>query len=510
MNQTDLTKRPNIFLGLVAAAGTDLEPVKNQIKGQFAVAGYDYDEIKVSKLMSHFANVDTMGLNQYTRIITLMNLGDKIRRTAADGSAVIWLVLKELNEKLTNPRTNNPTVFVIESLKNPAEIQALDNVFSRNYYTIGVYSPTNDRKERLANLIAASLNEKVRSEHFTQAEEIMVNDEGRKPEKLSQNLLNTFPRGDFFIENNHDTLTKQVQRFVELLFGHPYITPTKDESCMHLARTASLASCDLSRQVGAAIVDERGCTISTGCNEVPLPGGGYYIEGAGMEMDNRDWKKGTDPNQAEILSAVTDFVKILTANKMMKVNDIARELKIKTSDLNPEKLAYELLRGKWKEKFEESRIRNLIEFGRVVHAEMHAICEAARLGREIQNSSLYCTTFPCHMCARHIIAAGVKEVIYIEPYPKSLTKHLYKEEVCIEGETPATDSSVVFRPFIGVSPVIYRRFFNFRDRKNSDGRLIDWDIKTAKPSRAVNGVADEEYLKHYLTQIDKVDPRSIS
>jgi deoxycytidylate deaminase len=31
-------------------------------------------------------------------------------------------------------------------------------------------------------------------------------------------------------------------------------------------------------------------------------------------------------------------------------------------------------------------------------------------------------SFPCHMCARHIIATGLREVVYIEPYPKSVAK----------------------------------------------------------------------------------------
>jgi cytidine deaminase len=489
-------QRPDIFVGLVGAAGTDLAPAKDQIRAQFSVAGYDYQEIRVSKLISEFFKIQNHQGSERDRIISLMNLGDKIRRTANHGGAVMWLVLQKISDELTKEDRKNPKVFVIDSLKNPDEISVLDSVFSRNYYTICVYSPTQERRERLATLIADSIRRKKNGDHYDQAEEIMRADESRKPEKLSQNLLNTFPRGDFFVANDAE-LVSSVKRFVELIFGHPFITPTNDENFMHLARTASLRSCDLSRQVGAAIVDSRGFVISTGCNEVPYPGGGIFSEGGGDPIDNRDWVSGGDPNQAEISSAVTNFISILRHIGLLNNSQ--------TDKIEDEALAYELLKGQWKEDFSESRIRNLIEFGRIVHAEMHAICEAARVGRPIEGAILYCTTFPCHMCARHIIAAGIREVVYIEPYPKSLTKNLYEDEVCLEGVPAKIDNAVIFRPFVGVSPVVYRRLFNFRTRKNSDGTKIDWNIRSASPSKAILGIANVYKFSDYIDRFEKLE-----
>jgi len=77
-------------------------------------------------------------------------------------------------------------------------------------------------------------------------------------------------------------------------------------------------------------------------------------------------------------------------------------------------------------------VMDLTEYGRVVHAEMCAIYDAARLGRSIKGATLYCTTFPCHNCTKHILAAGIKRVIYMEPYPKSRAKDLHQNEIEIE------------------------------------------------------------------------------
>lgn len=59
------------------------------------------------------------------------------------------------------------------------------------------------------------------------------------------------------------------------------------------------------------------------------------------------------------------------------------------------------------------------------HAEMAALMSCARSGGSPVDGTLYCTTFRCHNCAKHIVAAGIRSVVYVEPYPKSKAKDLY-------------------------------------------------------------------------------------
>ncbi len=73
------------------------------------------------------------------------------------------------------------------------------------------------------------------------------------------------------------------------------------------------------------------------------------------------------------------------------------------------------------------------------------------------------TTFPCHYCARHIVTAGIDEVQYIEPYPKSQALALHQDSITTESKgwrAPSEGGSqVLFHPFTGVSPRLYRRAF---------------------------------------------------
>jgi len=67
------------------------------------------------------------------------------------------------------------------------------------------------------------------------------------------------------------------------------------------------------------------------------------------------------------------------------------------------------------------------ELCRGLHAEQNAIIQAAYHGVSIKDSTLYCTNFPCVICAKMIINAGIKEVIYKEGYDDPLAMEILKE-----------------------------------------------------------------------------------
>jgi deoxycytidylate deaminase len=111
---------------------------------------------------------------------------------------------------------------------------------------------------------------------------------------------------------------------------------------------------------------------------------------------------------------------------------------------------------------------------------MEAIISCARRGiGSLIGGRLYSTTFPCHNCARHIVASGIREVYYIEPYPKSLALDLHNDAVSTdEGDRGA---KVVFLQYDGVAPKnVLKLFRNEQDRK-SGGKAVVRDKKKATP-----------------------------
>ncbi|MBR4202272.1 MAG: cytidine/deoxycytidylate deaminase family protein [Candidatus Methanomethylophilaceae archaeon] len=67
------------------------------------------------------------------------------------------------------------------------------------------------------------------------------------------------------------------------------------------------------------------------------------------------------------------------------------------------------------------------ELCRGVHAEQNAVTQAAYFGVSVDGATIYTTTYPCSMCAKILINAGIKEIIYSEGYADDLSKDLLEE-----------------------------------------------------------------------------------
>lgn len=86
-----------------------------------------------------------------------------------------------------------------------------------------------------------------------------------------------------------------------------------------------------------------------------------------------------------------------------------------------------------KERGECMRVKLGIESGTrhelcyAVHAEQNAIIQAARLGIVLDGATLYCTHQPCVICAKMIINAGIRRIVYKEGYPDEFAAHLINE-----------------------------------------------------------------------------------
>jgi deoxycytidylate deaminase len=254
---------------------------------------------------------------------------------------------------------------------------------------------------------------------------------------------------------------------VQALFGNNEITPTHDEYGMYIAKSASLRSAALTRQVGAAIFNRTGEIITMGCNEVPKAGGGTYW--SEDPHDRRDIIQGYDPNEQMKSELLVDLIDRLKKGQHL---DQSLAQKGDAADICKVLLADE------SSTIKDSKVMDILEFGRDIHAEMSAICDAPRKGVRLLDSILYTTTFPCHICAKHIVASGVSRVVYLEPYPKSYARELHADSIKVE-EAGASDG-VDFSPFIGISPYRYRDLFE-KGRRKYAGAAQTWNRGEKRP-----------------------------
>ncbi len=476
MNLNEQSSRPELLIGLVGPIGVDMDTVTECLKEELGKVRYKSEVIHVTTIMRAIENAESVDENDYAaKYHSLIDLADEFRKRCKDNSALAGLAMTEIRsrrEALTSElRTkfdakdddvipSESTAYIIRQFKRPEEIKLMRTTYGRKFIQFSVYSSRRERIERITGKIQKNSRRALeRSDCESEATNLVQKDFNEKNNEFGQRISDVFHTGDVFVYgNDKKDISHTVSRFIRAFFGDNSISPNRDEYGLYTAAASSLRSADLSRQVGAAIFSDAGEIISMGSNEVPKSGGGTYWHGD--ENLHRDVDEGHDPNHKRKTEILFDFISQLAKLKRLEgVGDTEAEI---------DNFAEELLK---EDPIKNSLLMDIIEFGRMTHAEMSAIMDAARTGRSTKNATLFCTTFPCHMCAKHIVGAGIKRVVFLEPYPKSYADDLHRDSITFEDRSP---EKVLFEPFIGISPRRYRDIFEKGRRKDSEGNLVEW------------------------------------
>src|SRR5262249_2273140 len=156
------------------------------------------------------------------------------------------------------PSTEGCRAWLIDSLKHPAEIDLLRDIYGNNLVVVSIYADELVRRRALTRLISKSRGTSANAE--SKAQQLIVRDQqgaDTSPDGIGQDVRRAFAKADYFITASKNA-REQVARMIETLFGRPTRSPSREEYGMAVAQSAALRSADLSRQVGAVIVDEDG------------------------------------------------------------------------------------------------------------------------------------------------------------------------------------------------------------------------------------------------------------
>ncbi|QDU98478.1 anti-phage dCTP deaminase [Lignipirellula cremea] len=479
-----------LIIGLVGAVGTETRPIIDLLQEQLGRVGYRVEVVKVSAdVIPLLCDVEDPGNDRFKRYSDLMDAGNRCREMGVNESPADDAVLalgvatyiaarrSQLNRPLVGEADDDAkereegkgeplarTAFIIDSLKRPEEVEKLRIIYSSGFVLLGIHAEVGRRRSHLVENLDMTLD---------QADQLIERDRQEGDKKHGQRVNATFHLADFFVQvaDNSDRLRCDIRRLVGLWFGDPFFTPTFDEYAMFMAFAAALRSADLSRQVGAVMTRDSEI-LSTGANECPSPEGGLYWAkrnpktGCIEDVERgRDYKRDGDSNRLEQLKIIERIITEAMEEKEDFDGDTLRTV------------------------LKESGIRDLTEFGRVVHAEMEAILSCGRNGISTKGATLHCTTFPCHNCAKHIVAAGVKRVVYVEPYSKSKALEFHDDSIVPAENAQGVDGEkVLFEPFVGVGPRKYFELFSMNlgssyplVRKNPDtGAKKEWRIEAAQ------------------------------
>ena len=483
-----------LVIGMVGAVGAGVSRTAAELKAILETDyGYSVEIVKASDLIRENADrtsISSPAKQGSDRIKDLQTIGTELRDSFGEDYVAAKAVEKiaaqrkteggyDESKQVPQPRRLRQAT-IIDSFKHPKETMLLRRVYGGIYWQFTVFAPDTVRETRLKSL---GIEKDELSGIFTRDENDKEGDHGQKVGKTAY-------LSDFFIRNdgeNDTRLVSVIQRYLEIIFNISVHTPTTDEAGMYSAVSAASKSACLSRQVGASIYSADGELISVGWNDVPKAFGGLYSTEDGGH-DHRCYLWGgklchNDRKKDELYEKI--FKKLEEESLLAKNAD--RE-KLRTALVG-------------------TPVKDLIEYSRSIHAEMEAIVSAGRAGKSgMVGGTLYTTTFPCHNCARHIVAAGISKVYYVEPYAKSLALELHSDAI---GVTDDDDKKVAFLQYEGVGPDSVLKLYHHGIERKANGKANITDKKTALPvlPPPMDGFTTHE--KRVMDHLENVESRPV-
>lgn len=457
MDSASGPERPcdHLFIAMVGNVGSGVSTTASIIKSKLEEK-YGYQVMNLR--MSEFIENSQIGLEKKLKSLpaeekveSYQTCGNELRKKYGDD----FLARRAIFSATAHPTTQPRYAYIFDSFKHPAEIATLKRCYEERLLTFTVFCPARIRKTRLEN---KGISNKTIDSIF-ERDEFELDIHGQK-------VRDTAYLSDFFIRNsgyNTVSLEGTIDRYLEIIFGAKIHSPTADESGMAKAFGAAANSACMSRQVGASVYDKDGKLLATGCNDVPKFGGGIYGETNDLANDHRcyNWKEKVCHNDFEKSEIYKDLVDALFPDVSLGKN-------------------MQALKHQIVERIKGTRVRDLIEFSRSVHAEMDALVSVSRHGTgSTIGGVLYSKTFPCHNCARHIVAAGIDRVVFVEPYPKSLALKLHSDSITVRDDDK--NDHVFFVQYEGVSPKVFSRFFSVEFSRKENGKVKDVQTLKARP-----------------------------
>lgn len=474
------TYTAELIIGICAPIGSYSSPVIDELERQLTHDyGYSVIRIKISDIISNFHDITATPIQGETPAHSVLqkkiNGGNQLRKDNNNFSILAELAIAQIHFKRseeTSSKNALPDIsdyrsqrvcYIIDSLKNQEELLLLRSVYRGLFYLFSVFSPLSLREKTLINkgLSASEVQEIITIDDFENNEH-------------GQNVRDTFTDADFFIrvdEHFKSSLPNKVNRYLNLIFDCEVVTPLPHEIAMYQAKSAANNSGCLSRQVGAAITDQNFTVLSTGWNDVPQFGGNLYTDN-NPDHDHRCKVAGFCSNDIKKKQLSEEIVAGFLSDP--QVIGLVKEGTDHTEIKNILGPQLEVLIRK------STKVKDLIEYSRSVHAEMHSIIIGSqKTGSKMVDGNLFCTTYPCHNCARHIILAGIKQVYYIEPYKKSLSLTLHNDAIT-ENEEDKNKLRILL--YDGVGPRRFMKLFSStKPRKGLDGKTIVFDRKIVEP-----------------------------
>jgi len=330
-------------------------------------------------------------------------------------------IVKFYRSREREKATGRPRIkqFVIEAFRNPYEVE----FFRNRYYEFYLLSLFADYEKRSGR------------EKFSEKRDRRDRGEDLGTQEFfKQNVSECVRLSDIAINNDNSIteLNKKLVTYFALIKQPGCFAPERRETAMHMAYSMSVRSTCICRQVGTVIEGANGYIIGAGWNDVGAGqvGCGYrhyqdfnriestiLISNPPGDDGFRRWLRAYGDDDRDSFCYKDKYSEYTIRKKLKKIEkqkpDGFSRLTFKEKQYLTESLQSEI------------NVK-MMQYCRALHAEENAILQTAVIGgMGIRGGTVYTTTFPCELCAKKIYQAGIKRVVYTEPYPRSISKDVF-------------------------------------------------------------------------------------
>jgi len=339
----------------------------------------------------------------------LQDFGDNIRKHGNpfnnEGNIVtdrVFLLAEEANRIIKffrNRKDKDRRIhhFAIECFRNPYEIDYFRYRYYE-FYLVSLFSEEGKRQKR--EFFSSNRDKRDRGQDI------------KLSEIYKQNVARCVYLADIALNNEgtEEDIYRNLLRYYALIISPGCVTPTTQEVFMNQAYSLSLKSSCISHQVGAVIIGKNGYVVGAGWNDV---GEGQIGCGYRQLIDIKNLSNDVLP---------IDPLEEQSFRKSLLESGYGDDESFCYKD---EYSSYKLNKN-----IEPKNIRiKRLEYCRALHAEENALLQSAKIGGiGVMGGTIYTTFFPCELCAKKIYQSGIKEIIYTEPYPESISCNVFLKD----------------------------------------------------------------------------------
>lgn len=311
---------------------------------------------------------------------------------------------------------NKSTRIVIDALRNPFEILYFRERFSA-FYAISVTTDKQTRYDCLSEkgiskkeALRIDEKEKAKNDFSTSYQEIDVD--------RCIELSDIFLTHDGTPQSTNRHLRNQIAKYVALILHPGLVPPSPMERIMQVAYTAKLNSGCLSRQVGAAVVDEYFSVKAIGWNTVPEGQTPCSLRSLSDLVEDEDEKAYSDFERTN-----NDFRKF--ANNLRLAYNKKKDEDHNVSNMLKSIGTPYCFKDLYTTCFSKHKGNQV--HTRSLHAEENAFLQLAKYGSQgIKGGRLFTTASCCELCGKKAYQLGIKEIYYIDSYPGITESHILK------------------------------------------------------------------------------------